>query len=54
MNEERSEDLIHCANCGREPRHDENAEDEWRAASDGLGELHVFCPECYRREFEEG
>ncbi|MBA3584722.1 MAG: hypothetical protein H0W36_09400 [Gemmatimonadetes bacterium] len=40
-----------CANCDRQPRADENAEDEWRAGSDGLGELHVFCPECWEREF---
>jgi hypothetical protein len=40
-----------CAESGREPREDENAADEWRAYSDGVGELHVFCPECAEREF---
>ena len=40
-----------CANCNRTPRDDENPDDEWRAYSDGLGELHVFCPECAEREF---
>jgi len=25
--------------------------DDWRVESDGVGELHVFCPECWRREF---
>ena len=39
-----------CANCGRVPRSDENADDDWRAESDGAGELHVFCPECWQRE----
>jgi hypothetical protein len=40
-----------CSECKREPREDENADDEWRAVSDGVGELHIFCPECWRREF---
>jgi hypothetical protein len=39
-----------CAESGREPREDENAADEWRAYSDGVGELPVFCPECAERE----
>ena len=42
-----------CAECGRAPRDDENAADEWRAYSDGVGELHVFCPACAEREFGE-
>jgi hypothetical protein len=44
----RSDELepLRCANRGREPRPDENAEDEWRAASNELGELLVFCPPC--------
>ena len=37
----------------REPREDENSDDEWHAESCGVGELHVFCPECWRREFGE-
>ena len=44
---------LRCAECGRGPREDENADDEWRAGSDGLGELHVFCPECWERDFSE-
>ena len=44
---------LRCSECGREPREDENADDEWRAESDGVGELHVFCPECWGREFGE-
>ena len=44
---------LRCAECGRGPREDENADDEWRAGSDGVGELHVFYPECWEREFGE-
>ncbi len=40
-----------CANCGREPREDEKPGDEWRVYSDGVGELVIFCPECWEREF---
>jgi hypothetical protein len=46
-------DLV-CAECGRKPRDDENAADDWRACSDGACELHVFCPENAEREFGEG
>ena len=36
-----------CAECGRRVAlQGENAGDEWRAYSDGAGELVVFCPEC--------
>jgi hypothetical protein len=47
--EPEQEDLIRCAN--RAPRPGENPDDEWRAESDGAGELLVFCPECWLREF---
>jgi hypothetical protein len=40
-----------CAECARQPRPDENAADDWRAYSYGVGELVVFCPECAEREF---
>lgn len=43
--------VIRCVNCRRPPRPDENADDEWRVYSDGVGELHTFCPECAEREF---
>ena len=33
-----------CAECGREPRDDENAVDEWRAYLDVNDDLPVFCP----------
>jgi hypothetical protein len=42
---------LRCAECGRTPRDDENAADEWRAYSDGVGGLPVFCPDCASREF---
>jgi DNA-directed RNA polymerase subunit RPC12/RpoP len=42
-----------CAECGREPREDENAADEWRAYRDISDELPVFCPECAEREFSQ-
>jgi hypothetical protein len=38
---------------GRQPRGSENAHDEWRAYSDGVGELIVFCPECAEREVRQ-
>jgi hypothetical protein len=44
---------LRCSECKREPREDENPDDEWRAVSDGIGELHIFCPECWEREFGE-
>jgi hypothetical protein len=42
-----------CAECGREPRADENADDEWRAYLDVDDGLPVFCPECAEHEFGE-
>lgn len=47
-------DECRCSECKREPREDERPEDEWRVESDGVGELHTFCPECWEREFGEG
>jgi hypothetical protein len=46
-------DLV-CAECGREPRDDENGDDEWRAYLDVDDDLSVFCPECAEREFGTG
>jgi hypothetical protein len=40
-----------CAECGREPRENENAADEWRAHLDVEDELPVFCPGCVERGF---
>jgi hypothetical protein len=39
--------LVLCVEGGCEPR-----DDEWRAYSDGVGDLLVFCPECAEREFD--
>jgi len=36
------------------PHPGENPDDEWRAESDGTGELLVFWPECWQREFGAG
>ena len=43
-----------CAECGRQPRDDENAADEWRAYAGVDDELHVFCPKCAERQFGTG
>lgn len=43
--------MLRCEGCGGEPREDEQAEDDWRCYSDGLGELLTFRPECAEREF---
>ena len=42
-----------CAECGRQPRDDENPADEWRAYLYVDDDLPVFCPECAGREFDE-
>lgn len=39
-----------CSECGGQPAPDEDVE-AWRYRSDGVGELHPFCPECDEREF---
>lgn len=33
------------------PRTPERADDDWRAESDRTGELLVFCPECWERDW---
>jgi hypothetical protein len=35
-----------CDECGREPRADENAEDEWRTYYEGVGDGVTLCPGC--------
>jgi hypothetical protein len=47
----RESGVLRCVECGRQPNEGENAEDEWRCYSDGLGELPAFCPGCAEREF---
>jgi hypothetical protein len=37
-----------CAECGREPREDENAQDDWRTYYEGVGDGVTLCPECAR------
>jgi hypothetical protein len=37
-----------CAECGREPREDENAEDDLRRYYEGVGDGVTLCPECAR------
>ena len=49
--EARANEPLVCAKCGRAPLPEEAADDSWRAYSDGVGELIVFCPECAGREF---
>jgi hypothetical protein len=43
-------DPLVCSECGRQPAATEDAE-TWRYRSDGIGELHPFCPDCDQREF---
>lgn len=43
-----------CAECGREPRGNQNATDEWRAYAGVDDELHVFCKQCAVRELGTG
>ena len=45
-------DELRCAECGRQPRDDENAPDEWQAYLDVDDHLPVFCPQCAQREFK--
>ncbi len=40
------EDVLECRECGRKPRPNENAEDDWRACYEGLGNGVTLCPEC--------
>ena len=47
----RDAEPLACTECDRNPRRDENAADDWRVESVGLGELLVFCPKCWQREF---
>jgi hypothetical protein len=38
-----------CAECGRVPREDENAQDDWRTYYEGVGDGVTLCPECAER-----
>ena len=48
--DEADEEHIACANCGRSPHNDQDWL-WWRARSDGVGELHLFCGDCDEAEF---
>jgi hypothetical protein len=39
-----------CSECGRHPHAGEDI-NAWRYRSDGVGELHPFCPDSDQREF---
>jgi hypothetical protein len=41
-----NEQPLTCAECGREPREDENTEDDWRTYYEGVGDGVTLCPEC--------
>ena len=45
------ENKIRCAECGREITEGEAELERWGYWSDGVGELHPFCPGCAEREF---
>ena len=45
------ERTIRCSECDREITEEEAEREGWGYRSDGLGELHPFCPECAAREF---
>lgn len=46
-----SENAIRCAGCGRLVSEVDAEQAGWGEWSDGLGELHPYCPECAQREF---
>jgi hypothetical protein len=43
-----ADEPLTCAECGREPREDENAKDEWRKYYEGVGDGVTLCPACAR------
>jgi hypothetical protein len=43
-----ADEPLTCAECGREPREDENPEDDWRTYYEGVGGGVTLCPECAR------
>jgi len=43
---EEDDEPLTCLECGRTPRPDENAEDEWRTYYEGVGDGVTLCPEC--------
>jgi hypothetical protein len=45
-----ADEPLTCAECGRKPVEDENAEDDWRTYYEGGGDGVTLCPECAERE----
>ena len=46
----KDDEPLTCDECGREPRPDENAEDDWRSyLREGLGDGVTVCPECAKQ-----
>jgi hypothetical protein len=43
-----ADEPLTCAQCGRKPREDENAEDDWRTYYKAVGDGVTLCPECVR------
>jgi hypothetical protein len=43
--------IVRCAQCGTEIDEDEAQAARWGYWSDGIGDLHPFCPDCAEREF---
>ena len=43
--------VVTCAECGHTADEPTAEKEKWGYWSDGLGELHLFCPECAEREF---
>ena len=46
-----SDTVLTCSNCAATIDEADADEAGWRYRSDGVGELHVFCDKCERREF---
>ena len=44
-------DSPQCAECSREVTVAGAISERWTYWSDGVGELHPYCPECAQREF---
>jgi hypothetical protein len=50
---DREHPLLVCAECGRTPRPDENADDNWRVHYSGIGDGVILCPACAERTFDD-
>jgi hypothetical protein len=44
------EEHLRCTECGREPRTDENAMEEWPCHLDEQDDMRRFCPRCAKGE----